>query len=90
MATASSPPTIEVGFTQLDQGSPAFPPAGTRPEAIAPAIAPMQYGTSTDDEREQGPEGAPLGQPDEGLAEGEARAAQDDPEGDERTAARTA
>ena len=38
-----------MGLIQLDHGSPALPPAGTRPDAIAPATAPMQYGTSTDD-----------------------------------------
>src|SRR5215510_1531789 len=47
--TASSPPSTDVGLIQLDTGSPALPPAGTRPDAIAPAMAPMQYGTSTDD-----------------------------------------
>src|SRR3954468_21565425 len=47
--TASTPPRIDVGLIQLDQGSPALPPAGTRPEAIAPATAPMQNGTITDD-----------------------------------------
>ena len=31
---------------QLSTGSPASPPAGTRPVAMAPAIAPKQYGTS--------------------------------------------
>ena len=40
--TASTPANTDVGFTQLDHGSPATPPAGTRPEAMAPAIAPMQ------------------------------------------------
>ena len=34
---------------QLSQGSPATPPAGTRPDAIAPATAPKQNGTSTDE-----------------------------------------
>ena len=47
--TASTPPRIEVGLIQLDHGSPALPPAGTRPDAIAPATAPMQNGTITDD-----------------------------------------
>ncbi len=47
--TASTPPRIDVGLTQLDHGSPAFPPAGTRPDAMAPATAPMQYGTISDD-----------------------------------------
>jgi hypothetical protein len=49
IVTASTPPTIDVGFTQLDQGSPASPPAGTRPEAMAPATVPMKNGTSTDE-----------------------------------------
>src|SRR3982074_3074561 len=43
------PPRIEVGLIQLSQGSPAMPPDGTRPDAIDPATAPMQNGTSTDD-----------------------------------------
>ena len=53
--TASTPPRIDVGLTQLDHGSPALPPAGTRPDAIAPATAPMQYGTSTDDDANAAP-----------------------------------
>ena len=48
-ATARRPPSTDVGFTQLVHQSPAFPPLGTRPDAMAPATAPMQYGTSTDD-----------------------------------------
>src|SRR5215208_3114349 len=48
-ATASSPPRIEVGLSQLDQWSPATPPGGTRPDATAPATAPKQNGTKTDD-----------------------------------------
>src|SRR5687767_5550128 len=44
-----TPPTTEVGLIQLSTGSPAWPPAGTLPEAIPPTIAPMQYGTSTDE-----------------------------------------
>src|SRR5829696_7582943 len=47
--TASTPPRIEVGLIQLDHGSPALPPAGTRPDAMAPATAPMQNGTITDE-----------------------------------------
>src|SRR5262245_56315648 len=47
--TARTPPRIDVGLIQLDQGSPATPPAGTRPEATAPAAAPRQNGTSTDE-----------------------------------------
>src|SRR5215211_2482282 len=46
--TARTPPRIDAGFSQLDQGSPASPPEGTRPEAMAPATAPSEYGTSTD------------------------------------------
>ena len=46
---------IEVGLIQLDHGSPALPPDGTRPEAMAPAIAPMQNGTSTDDDANAAP-----------------------------------
>src|SRR3954471_23241156 len=47
--TASTPPRIDVGLIQLDHGSPATPPAGTRPDATAPAAAPRQNGTSTDE-----------------------------------------
>src|SRR3954447_19986720 len=54
-AIARSPPTIDVGLIQLVTGSPASPPAGTRPEAIAPATDPMQYGTSTDDNANAAP-----------------------------------
>ena len=32
----ATPPRIDVGLTQLFHGSPASPPAGTRPDAIAP------------------------------------------------------
>ena len=38
-----------MGLIQLSTGSPALPPAGTRPDAMAPATAPKQYGTSTDE-----------------------------------------
>src|SRR5690349_9265597 len=47
--TPSTPVTSDVGLSQLCTGSPAFPPAGTCPDAMPPAIAPMQKGTSTDD-----------------------------------------
>src|SRR3954469_25347664 len=40
---------MDVALSQLSHGSPAVPPAGTRPDAIAPATAPIQNGTSTDD-----------------------------------------
>src|SRR6186997_3261706 len=40
---------MDVGLTQLCHGSPATPPAGTRPEAMPPTTAPRQYGTSTDE-----------------------------------------
>ncbi len=53
--TARTPPRIDVGLIQLVHGSPASPPAGTRPEAIAPATAPMQYGTITDDAAKAAP-----------------------------------
>jgi len=53
--TASTPPTTEVGLIQLVTGSPALPPAGTRPDAMAPATAPMQYGTSTDESANAAP-----------------------------------
>ena len=44
-----------MGLIQLDHGSPALPPAGTRPDAIAPATAPMQNGTITDDDANAAP-----------------------------------
>ena len=34
--------TTDVGLTQLCSGSPARPPAGTRPDAMPPAMAPKQ------------------------------------------------
>ena len=40
---------------QLVHGSPATPPAGTRPDAIAPTTAPMQYGTITDESANAAP-----------------------------------
>jgi len=49
MVTARTPPRIDVGLIQLVQGSPASPPAGTRPDAMAPATVPMKNGTSTDE-----------------------------------------
>ena len=48
MTTAMTPPRIDVGLIQLLHGSPATPPAGMRPEAIAPTTAPIQNGTITD------------------------------------------
>ena len=42
-------------MTQLDQGSPDSPPGGTLPEATAPATAPRQYGTSTDESAKAAP-----------------------------------
>src|SRR6185436_13911058 len=53
--TASTPPNTDVGLSQLLHGSPATPPAGIRPEATAPATAPMQNGTSTDDRANAAP-----------------------------------
>src|SRR5215211_5629270 len=49
IVTARTPPTIDVGLIQLDHGSPASPPAGTRPEAMAPATVPMKNGTNTEE-----------------------------------------
>src|SRR5262245_44683045 len=53
--TARTPPMTDVGLIQLDHGSPASPPAGTRPDAIAPATAPMQYGTRIDEAAKAAP-----------------------------------
>src|SRR5262245_1146606 len=47
--TARTPPRIDVGLIQLSQVSPATPPSGTRPDAIAPATVPMKNGTITDE-----------------------------------------
>ena len=46
---------MEVGLIQLSTGSPALPPAGTRPEAMPPATAPRQYGTMTDEAANRAP-----------------------------------
>src|SRR6476646_294743 len=46
---------MEVGLSQLLHGSPALPPAGTRPEATPPATAPRQKGTSTDERAKAAP-----------------------------------
>ncbi len=42
-------------MTQLSTGSPAFPPDGTRPEAMAPTTVPRKYGTSTDESAKTAP-----------------------------------
>ena len=55
ITTAITPPRIEVGLIQLPHGSPATPPAGILPDAIAPTTAPRQYGTSTDDAAKAAP-----------------------------------
>ncbi len=44
-----------MGLSQLVHGSPATPPDGIRPEATAPATAPRQNGTSTDDDAKAAP-----------------------------------
>src|SRR3954468_21312456 len=44
-----------VGLIQLVTGSAASPPLGTRPEAMAPTMAPMQYGTNTDEAAKAAP-----------------------------------
>ena len=49
MATKRTPISIETGFSQLDHGSPAALPTGTRPEAIAPTTVPMKNGVITDE-----------------------------------------
>src|SRR3954447_12597391 len=46
---------MEVGFTQLVQGSPALPPDGTRPDAMLPTTAPKQYGTRTEETAKAAP-----------------------------------
>ena len=49
VATNRTPTRIETGFSQLDQGSPAALPGGTRPEAIAPTTVPMKNGVITEE-----------------------------------------
>src|SRR4051812_20657564 len=53
--TASTPMTTEVALTQLCHGSPASPPAGTRPDTTAPTTVPRQYGTSPEDSANAAP-----------------------------------
>ena len=55
MVTAITPPRIDVGLIQLLHGSPACPPVGTRPDAIAPTTAPKQNGTTIDDAAKAAP-----------------------------------
>src|SRR3954468_11492954 len=55
ITTAITPPRMDVGLIQLLRGSPATPPAGIRPDAIAPTTAPMQNGTITDDDANAAP-----------------------------------
>src|ERR1700758_3435707 len=45
---AMQPPTPVVGLTQEPIGSP-YPPAGTRPDAVAPATVPRKNGVTTDE-----------------------------------------
>ena len=74
------------GVDPAVHGSPAFPPAGTRPDAMAPAIAPKQYGTITDEMANSGAEGPPVARAEHRLAEREARAPQHDAERGDRRA----
>ena len=48
MPTATTPPIIEVGVSQLPSSSPS-PSSGTRPEAIAPAVAPRKNGVISEE-----------------------------------------
>ena len=69
-----------MGLIQLSQGSPATPPAGTRPDAIEPATAPMQKGTSTDEIANAAPKVRRSRVREHRLAEREARPAHHDAE----------
>src|SRR6201997_3520411 len=48
VVTARQPPTSDVGLIHEPIGSP-YPPAGTRPDAIAPATVPRKNGVITDE-----------------------------------------
>src|SRR4051812_9701400 len=72
---------MDVGPSQLDHASPATPPAGTRPEAMPPATAPMQNGTSTDEGGNRGPEVRWLRVGETGFAEGKVAPRRPIPEG---------
>src|ERR1700758_37971 len=48
MVTAMQPPTSDVGLIHEPIGSP-YPPAGTRPDAIAPTTVPRKNGVTTDE-----------------------------------------
>src|SRR5213595_377306 len=52
--TASVPPSIDVGSTQLDTARDA-PFVGTRPEATPPATAPKKNGVTTDESAKAAP-----------------------------------
>src|SRR3954463_13444025 len=49
VATNSAPTTSDTGLSQLDTGSPAALPTGTRSDAIAPTTVPMKNGVSSDE-----------------------------------------
>ena len=80
MATNIAPISSGSGCSQLEKASPS-PPAGTLPAAIAPTTAPMKNGVSTEERAKVAPAAALPGEALDRLAEGEARAAQDDPHG---------
>src|SRR5262249_11976107 len=54
-AIARIPPRNEVGLIQLLQMSPPVPPAGTRPDAIAPPTQPLKKGTRRDEDAKAAP-----------------------------------
>ena len=58
VVTARQPPTSDVGLTQDPIGSP-YPPAGIRPDAIAPATVPRKNGVITDEAAKIAPKTAP-------------------------------
>src|SRR5215213_11443854 len=50
-----TPPSTDVGFTQLVTTSPSAMPGGTRPEATPPTTAPRKYGVTRDDRAKPAP-----------------------------------
>ena len=50
-----TPPSTEVGFSQLSNTSPVRVPAGTRPDATPPTTDPRKYGVITDDDANAAP-----------------------------------
>src|SRR6202035_4744234 len=56
-STASAPPRIDVGLSQLEMTLPCAMPRGTRPDEIAPATVPRKNGVTTDEIANAAPKG---------------------------------